>query len=249
MSKPPPAPRPASRRRRPRSRQPRAPSDGLENLEGLPLFAAVVAHELRNPLSAVKIALQTLERHSPLAAKDDARLRIALREVGTIEQVLTDVLDWARPAELTREETTARHVVDIALSRLGREFELAAVRLELDLSGAQRSLVADPARVADALVELLRNARDASPKDNAVRLTATSDAKGTLFTVLDEGSGLTEDDCVRAFDPFFSRRARGLGLGLPRARDIVERHGGEVSLKRRLAGGARATIRLPRVAL
>src|SRR5580658_6612032 len=94
-----------------------APSDGLEDLRGLPLFAAVVAHELRNPLSAVKIALQTLERHAALPPKDDTRLRIALREVATIERVLTDVVDWATPAQVRLESVEVREIVDGAISR------------------------------------------------------------------------------------------------------------------------------------
>jgi two-component system sensor histidine kinase HydH len=220
----------------------------LEDLRGLPLFAAVVAHELRNPLSAVKIALQTLERHSTLVAKDEARLRIALREVGTIEQVLTDVLDWARPAALTVERTSARYVLNLAHSRISGALESTGVRLEDDASAAPGEFEADPARLADALCELIANAAFASAKGGVVRVTVTEDERSTIFTVTDEGAGLSEEDAARAFDPFFSRRAKGIGLGLPRAKDIVDQHGGAVTLKRRLAGGARATIRLPRLA-
>jgi len=225
---------------------PAAPSDGLEELKGLPLFAAVVAHELRNPLSAVKIALQTLERHGALPAKDGTRLRIALREVATIERVLTDVLDWARPADIQAEPTPVAEIVSGAIVRAQPSIETASVKVEWDVPANLAPVAADRSRLSEALAELVRNAADASAQRGVVRITVIQNERSTAFTVTDEGSGLSADDCLRAFDPFFSRRARGIGLGLPRARDIARHHGGEVTLEQRLAGGARATLRLPR---
>jgi two-component system sensor histidine kinase HydH len=203
-----------------------------------------VAHELRNPLSAVKIALQTLERHAALPPKDDTRLRIALREVATIERVLTDVVDWATPAPVRLERVEAREIVDGAISRAATALENAGARVECDIP-AVAPVHADRAHLPEALAELLRNAADASQPGGVVRVTVTQNERGTTFTVTDEGTSLSDEDCKRAFDPFFSRRARGIGLGLPRAKETVGRHGGEVTLNRRLAGGARATIRLP----
>lgn len=87
-------------------------ADGIDQLGLLPRFASVIAHELRNPLSAVKIALQTLERHADLPVKDGTRLRIALREVATIDRVLSEVLDWARPAKLEPSDGTVHALCD-----------------------------------------------------------------------------------------------------------------------------------------
>jgi signal transduction histidine kinase len=246
IGKVPPPPRRSARNRR-RRRLPPSPSDGLEDLRGLPLFAAVVAHELRNPLSAVKIALQTLERHATLPPKDDRRLRIALREVATIERVLTDVVDWARPPEMRTEMAEASAVVEGALARVKPSADEAGVRLESDVRPGLEPQLIDAVRLADALAELVRNAVEASTSGGMVRVTVTQNEDDTLFTVTDEGSSLTEEERARAFDPFFSRRARGIGLGLSRARDIVRRHGGDVTLAPRVAGGARATIQIPRV--
>jgi two-component system sensor histidine kinase HydH len=217
----------------------------MEDLKGLPLFAAVVAHELRNPLSAVKIALQTLERHAALPTKDGTRLRIALREVGTIERVLTDMLDWARPGEVELEQTTPEAIVETARHLVQPGFDEAGVNIETNVPSPPERMAADRARLGEALAEVLRNAADASRKGGTVRVTVTKNDAAVVFTVTDEGDGLSEEDCVRAFDPFFSRRARGVGLGLPRALEIVRRHGGSMDLERRLTGGARATIRLP----
>lgn len=217
----------------------------MEDLKGLPLFAAVVAHELRNPLSAVKIALQTLERHAALPTKDGTRLRIALREVGTIERVLTDMLDWARPGEIALEQTTPNAIVETARLGVQPALDESGVNIETNIAGPLEPVTADRARLAEALGELLRNAADVSRPGGTIRITVTRNESAVLFTVTDEGDGLSDEDCVRAFDPFFSRRARGVGLGLPRALEIVRRHGGSIALERRLTGGARATIRLP----
>jgi two-component system sensor histidine kinase HydH len=217
----------------------------MEDLKGLPLFAAVVAHELRNPLSAVKIALQTLERHASLPTKDGTRLRIALREVGTIERVLTDMLDWARPGEVALEPAPAESIVETACHLAQPAIDEAGVGVEMNIPSPLAPILADRVRLGEALAELLRNAADASRRSGTVRITVTRQESVILFTVTDEGAGLSEEDCARAFDPFFSRRARGVGLGLPRAQEIVRRHGGSMSLERRLTGGARAIIRLP----
>src|SRR4051812_4895715 len=122
MGQPPPRNTPRARQAKPALPLPPAgDGTGTDDLRGLPLFAAVVAHEIRNPLSAVKIALQTVERHGDIEAKDATRLRIALREVATIEKVLTSVLDWARPGELTMMPVEVQALLDDATALIAAE--------------------------------------------------------------------------------------------------------------------------------
>lgn len=232
----------------PRSSDPNETRDGpghaLEDLRGLPRFASVVAHELRNPLSAVKIALQTLERHAQLKPKDSTRLSIALREVATIERVLSDLLDWARPPEPQLESVSAAQVLSAALIEC--EGDLADRRLELvrdETSGA--SVRGDAERLTLALAELVRNAAQASPPEGIVRVAVLQNDESVRFIVDDDGPGMSEEDAARAFEPFFSGRARGIGLGLTRALDTARSLGGDVELTKK-ERGMRAVLHLPR---
>lgn len=211
---------------------------GLEDSTGLPLFAAAIAHEIRNPLSAVKIALQTVERQSRIPANDATRLRIALREVATIEHVLSDVLDWARPSEPA--------VVDILASAVLRTAAQPYLeRLETHPVEASLRLRVDEGRVVAAIAELLRNAVDASPPSSAAVVRTEVRGETLAIVVENQGPPLVVDQCRRAFDPFFTTKARGIGLGLPRARQAARAHGGDVTLEPRDGGGARATLLLP----
>jgi two-component system sensor histidine kinase HydH len=234
----------AARRTAPPERA-RPVSDGLEELRGLPAFAAIVAHEIRNPLSAVKIALQTVERHGEVPVKDATRLRIALREVATIERVLTNVLDWARPADLHVELVATDELVEAALGLVKEEAQEKRIVFARAEAGAPSSVRADAQRISQALAELLRNAIAASPADSTIQIESAQAEGAFVVAITDRGTGLGVEDCARAFDPFFSKKARGIGLGLPRARAIARRHGGDVLLEPAQRGGSRATLTVP----
>jgi two-component system sensor histidine kinase HydH len=227
-----------------RKREKADPLAPQEELRGLPLFASVVAHEIRNPLSSVKIALQTVERHGKIGVKDGTRLRIALREVATIEKVLTDVLEWARPGELQRERSRPSEIAVAAVEKFGQHYEGRSVEVSLTRDTEERCITVDRSRVTNALVELLANAADASSPSSPIRLSVFCAEDSVSFAVEDEGNGFAPEAAERAFDPFFSTKARGVGLGLPRAQAAARNHGGEVLLQARTEGGVRAILSL-----
>lgn len=232
----------------------------------LPRFASVVAHELRNPLSAVKIALQTLARQGALSPKDSSRVEIALREVGTIEQLLSQLLDWVRPTHVQASETSAGSIAKQAVVMCRSKFEEAKVAVRI--AGAETSrLWVDQHLVSRALSELLLNAAQASSPGGEVVLTirdgAESGSQGIdreidreidpndlqdpiAFEIRDNGVGIPGEDAEELFDPFFSRRARGFGLGLPRAREIARLHQGDITLQAMPGGGTLAVLEIRR---
>lgn len=233
-------------------------SPGLPELPDLlGRFTSVVGHELRNPLSSVKIALQSLERQSTLSPKDSNRVRIALREVGNLERLLSEMLEWATPRPLDLQETTAGVIADLAANSAGAVFETHRLRLVIrgDLGLV---LSADVPLAARALSELLRNAAQSSPEESEVLLEVSRDAGSrgadfrddgagdrVRFVVRDTGQGIAGDELEFVFEPYHSRRARGIGLGLPRARNIARLHGGDVRVEPQPEGGVRATLLLP----
>lgn len=189
-------------------------------------FAAVVAHELRNPLSAVKIALQTVGRGEALPNKDATRLDIALREVGTIERVLDLILEWARPSDLFIETATVGDVLrQVSLFSTDALNERGVI-LEVVVDNTDAPLDADVVRLGSAIAELVRNAAFASPRGAVVRLECRPSSTDTVFIVSDKGCGLPSGQEKRVFEPFESQQVRGVGLGLTVARDVCQRHGG-----------------------
>lgn len=212
-------------------------------------FASVVAHELRNPLSAVKIALQTVGRGDALPAKDATRLDIALREVGTIERVLDLILEWARPSDLLVEETTvedALRQISIfsadALDECGVTLEVA---VDDAFDDATNALHVDVVRLAFAVSELVRNAAFASPPNGVVELQCVRDANGVVFIVRDHGEGLQGGSREQVFEPFWANHARGVGLGLTVARDVAQRHQGTLVLNEDSVQGCVALLSVP----
>lgn len=213
---------------------------------GLVEAASSIAHELRNPLSAVKITLQTLARAHAGTERDARRLTLALREVSTMERVLAELVDFTRPPVPAPVTCEAKTLVAQAEQLAAPTFEERSVRLEVELDHLSSRVLTDPDLAARALAELLRNAAQAVPEGATVRLSL---GHGELFELLvdDEGDGLPPGDVERLFQPFSSERARGLGLGLPLARAAARSLGGDLTLERRTVG-TRAVLALgPRV--
>lgn len=195
-----------------------------------PRFASVVAHELRNPLSAVKIALQTVGHGAALGDKDATRLRIALREVGTIERVLDLVIEWARPSEVSPEPIRVDELLKRVAGAVADAVEEAGALVEVAADPTVTSVFADADRLAPALAELVRNAVQAGTRGAPVRLSCAREGKAVVFEVVNQGQGPTQEELAHAFDAFWSGRARGVGLGLTVAREVARRHGGDLTL-------------------
>lgn len=207
-------------------------------------FASVVAHEMRNPLSAVRIALQTVGHGETVSEKDMRRLNIALREVGTLERVLDLVLEWARPSAHTPARVTAQTLVDAATERAQDALEATGVVVESTCTPI--TLHVDAHRVAQALSELIRNGALAAPAGSRVSVLQTATEAGVFFDVTNEGAVLDEAALSRAFEPFWSGRPRGVGLGLTVANSTATLLGGSITLHPEPQGGCTARLLLPK---
>lgn len=218
----------------------RAQADAALRAEDLGRFASLVAHEVRNPLSAVKIALQTLERHGSLAANDLRRVSIASREVGNIELLLNEVLEFSRPPSLSRVPVDPRGPVRESVDAVAAELASRGVRFQLSLPERMAPVQADPTRVRTAVKILCRQAALASEEAGAelveVVVRELPDARWEV-AVLDAGRPLPPEHRERAFVPFNPQRARGSGLGLAVVDRIAREHGGEARLEERPSGG------------
>ena len=215
-----------------------------ERLTALGRLSTVIAHEIRNPLMIIKSALHSLRQ--PGVAPDAVSEAVTDidEEVVRLNRIVNEVLDFARPIqfELSRVDVNA----------LCRESAGAALAsgpgpaIGLDLDSALSTITTDPGRLRIALVNLLVNARHAVNGDGGtVSLTSRAMAAFVRITVADDGKGIAGADLARVFDPYFTTKRGGTGLGLPIAKNIVEGLGGTLGVSSTPGRGTDIIIDLP----
>jgi signal transduction histidine kinase len=204
-------------------------ADAAVRAEDLARFASLVAHEIRNPLSAVKIALQTLERHGTLGSNDLRRTSIALREVLNIELLLNEVLEFARPPSLALVPGDPRAPVREAVEGVEAEWSSRGVSFTVEVPERMPPFPLDPVRVRTAVKILSRQAAVAAEEvgGGRIEVAVREVPPGWQLTVHDPGHAVPLELRDKAFVPFTPNRARGTGLGLAVVARIAREHRGD----------------------
>jgi signal transduction histidine kinase len=221
-----------------------------ERLSSLGRLSTVVAHEIRNPLMIIKTSLRALRREGAQADQVQTAARDIDEEITRLNRIVSEVLDFARPIKFD--------IGPVDLNALAREAVHAAeaaagctgIRLTLDPEIRTANL--DAGRLRQALLNIVGNAIQAvgeggPPVDGqAIRVrTARLDERRAAITVTDKGSGIAPEDLPRVFDPFFTRRRTGTGIGLAISRNIIEGLGGRIVVASERGRGTEVRIELP----
>lgn len=210
-----------------------------ERLAAVGEMAASLAHEIRNPLQIVRATAETGCRHHPGAVE---LFRDVVEEVARMENLVRLLFDYVRPLELNREFFGLLDVARRALNEVKQAGAYASLELAIP---EDLRVLGDPALIERVLVNLLLNAVQSLPsRGGSVRLSAREEAQETRIEILDDGAGIAPEDAYKVFDPFFSRKPSGVGMGLALARRIVEQHEGTIELLPRAGGGTLAVVRL-----
>jgi len=228
--------------------------EGAGGADGQPplveAIAAGIAHEVRNPLNALQINLEILEEEiSEIVPDRNSHVfevigKIA-GELRSLDNFVTEFLRFARPPRLNRQPVAVRLLLADLVTFVGPECSRKGVSVSLAVEGGPETVVVDGFQLKHAVLNLVLNALQATPKGGAIAIEAGGDDRALEIRVRDGGEGMSEGVLPRAFDAFFTTREGGTGLGLPIARRIVEAHGGRLDLQSREGEGTLATLSLP----
>jgi signal transduction histidine kinase len=213
------------------------------------LFAARVAHDIRNPLSSIKLQTQLLRaRLGPGPDRQSvAMLDSVQRDIVQVESVVRDLLELARPGELKREPTRLIDAIDDALEHVAPHLAYRKIHVRKSVDAGLPPIALDAARFKQALLNIISNAADAMPTGGTLILTAarSDESPGVRLDVCDDGIGIDPAILPRVFDPFVSSKRDGMGLGLVNAKSVVDSHGGRIAIAPLSPRGTCVSIWLP----
>jgi signal transduction histidine kinase len=225
-----------------------------EKLASLGTLAAGVAHEIRNPLTAIKFRLFSFQKALPREFADHEDAVIISSEINRLDRIVREFLQFARPAEPVLARVPAQRLLQEVIDLLTPELQKAGIVLKLEPSEVLW-LHADTQQIKQVLINLVQNAADSIGRTGAISLRATPDttmlagrsSSVVILSVTDTGKGIPPEVENRLFDPFFSSKENGTGLGLAIAARIVEKHGGLLRYQTRLNRGTTFETVLPRI--
>ncbi len=221
-----------------------------EKLASVGKLAAGVAHEIRNPLTAIKMWLYSIRGSVASDAELDRKLAIVSEEITRLENIVHDFLEFSRPAPLKLVRHDLRSIVGTTLDLLRCRFEEAGIQLIWALPPEPVWVSADSEQLRQVLINLANNAIDATPAGGEVRVEVGMESAGQIgpmgiVRMRDTGGGMPDDVREQIFDPFFTTKEGGTGLGLSIAAQIVARHQGRLLLESTSDRGTTLSISIP----
>lgn len=228
-----------------------------ESLAQLGALFAGFAHEIRNPLSTISLNLQLVEEdlHDAETQRDKRtrkRVQVLKSEVARLQAILDEFLRFARMPELQKEPTDLDAFVRDLVEFHAPEMKSAGIALRSLSEPRLPRVHVDKAQLRAAIVNLLKNAREACSEGDEIIVTVRRDpsatgqgVRGITISVADTGPGMPGDVREKAFQPYFSTKRTGTGLGLPTVKRIIEEHGGSITLSSEVGKGTLFTLWLP----
>ncbi len=217
-----------------------------ERLAALGEMAAVVAHEVRNPVGVIFNAIASLKRLPPSSAGAGDLLHIVEEEAERLKHMVSELLEFARPRALRLRAASLESLLAGAVEAAqygNHDPEVEGVQMSVE--GESPAIVCDEQLVRQAVINLVTNALEAPHRRSPVRVCAKAEGAQVEIAVIDDGDGVPREIADRIFVPFFTTRPTGTGLGLPLVQRIAEAHGGTVGLRATRGGGATFVLCLP----
>lgn len=219
----------------------------LESLASLGQMVAIIVHEIRNPLSSVKMGLTTLNKRARLDDSNEQCLTLARDEVSHLERILKDLLSFAKPLDIQSESKDINTVLEHSIAQMQPAMIAEGIAIEKDLAENIPHSQIDAGRLEQVFYNLLLNAKEASPEGGNItaRTRINENEKTILIEIEDQGQGMAPVTVEKIWDPFYSSKPMGTGLGLTVVKTIVEAHGGQIEIESELYKGTIMKVEIP----
>ncbi len=220
-----------------------------EKLASIGRMAATIAHEIRNPLTSVKLNIQKIAEEEAFAETVRAHLDLSLEGIDQIERFIKELLNFTRVQELSLERWQIDQIVDESLKVVRDVLAQKKIVVEKACTDGLPAVLADADKMRQVFLNVLRNAHEALGPGGKIGVSCDAVAEGgrtmVRVRITDNGPGIPEKDRPNIFEPFFTTKPSGFGLGLANARKIVEQHNGTIAIGKKRGRGSAFVILIP----
>jgi len=220
-----------------------------EKLASIGRIAASIAHEIRNPLTSVKLNIQKLMQNEQLDDEDKEHLSISQEGIGQIEKFIKELLNFTRVSDLNPERFSVVQIVEESLKMMRNSFQEKRIVLEKTFAADLPAVVVDGDKIRQVFLNILWNAVEAVEEGGKIGLALSRVKENGVsrikVRISDDGCGIPEKDWENIFEPFYTTKPSGFGLGLSNARKIVEQHRGSIRVTKTKGKGTTFEVRIP----
>jgi signal transduction histidine kinase len=216
-----------------------------DRLSAIGQLSASLAHEIRNPLASIDGAANLIESSQTSAEMRRGSLAIIHKEIQRLNRLLTNLLDFARPRKPEFQPVDPNRLIDAIINLAGHSAEQKGITLRKEVPVAVPSIECDPEQMKQVILNLAINAVQAMTGPGEVLLAARPLDSSVMISVCDQGPGVAEENLDKIFNPFFTTKEAGTGLGLSVVHQIVTQHGGIVNADRNPHGGMTISLVIP----
>tara|TARA_Y100000588_G_scaffold68995_2_gene70477 strand:+ start:4288 stop:5463 length:1176 start_codon:yes stop_codon:yes gene_type:complete len=221
-----------------------------EKISSVVMLAAGVAHELGNPLNSLNIHLQLINRLSSTLDKKDAEklmksLDICSDEVKRLDRIISNFLEAIRPSDPDFRPLDLLALLEETLRVLEVEFEEKNVKVKIEVTEKAPAVHADPDQIKQVLFNVIKNAADAMEENPRLKIFLRSDEENVYLQLADSGKGISKENLSKVFQPYFTTKKEGHGLGMMIVHRIMRAHGGQVGIDSKPGTGTLVTLQFP----
>jgi PAS domain S-box-containing protein len=219
-----------------------------ESLAHIGQLTTSLAHEIRNPLSSVKMNIQILLKNIQFSGNDKRRMEIMASEISRLERILAEMLDFARPLRLNLSSASINEIIDACLEIMDVRVNEKNLVVKKRYSKNIPYTLMDHDKIEQAIINVLLNSVEALKGGGEIKVTTKrviKDGETIIVEIGDNGPGINLEDLPYVFDPFFSNKRKGTGLGLSNTKKIIEAHGGIVAVAKEKKRGLLCRFSIP----